>query len=131
MIYFRIARGVIALAGSLLPLCVLWRLMLSHTAISDGPGAESRITGPAKASVSLVGPADVLVYADPWFAGTVQWWMMLCCAAAALLVLVAVCVPVRSRSGWSLVVWGLVSLLLGLVFAAPWLYGFFRMIVRA
>jgi hypothetical protein len=61
MISFRVVRSLLACAGIVLPLCILWGLMLPYAASSGRPTAESRIPSPAKAPVCILGPADVLV----------------------------------------------------------------------
>jgi len=136
MAWFRLARALTSALAMLLPACTLWALMLPN-ASSPGDAADgARIPNPAKAPVSMLGPADVLVYADPGFAGTIGYWMVICGTAAVLMVLAAACVPNPPTSYWSargrtLAVWGLCSLLLGFVFAAPWFYGLFRLMTRA
>ncbi len=120
MVYLRVGRGLVAFAGSLLPLCVLWRLMLLYTGTSATLAPEPRIPMPAKAPPSLLGPADVLVYG----------WMVLCAAAISILVVAAVCVPVAVRPGRSVAVWGFWSLLVGMLCTAPWCYGFLRLLLR-
>jgi hypothetical protein len=84
----------------------------------------------------MVGPTDVLVYADPWFASVAWFWLLLCATGAAVLVTAALCLPVgcsqqRPTRGRSLTLWALGSLLVGLVFAGPWIYGFICLMARS
>ena len=135
MLWFRLARALTAGVGMLAPLCTLWALMVPYAANTNGPAEGARIPNPSKAPVSMLGSADVLVHADPWFAGTIGYWIVVCSTVAAALIVAALCVPAppseRAIRRRSLRIWGVGSLLLGLLFAAPWFYGLFRLLTRS
>ena len=124
MVWFRLTRGLIVCMGSLLPLCILWQLMLPHASRSGNLTKVMGIPNPAKAPVSMLGPIEVLVYADPWFAGVAWVWVIACGITLAILIATALCLPLsRQSAGSSMIFWGLGSLLVGLVIASPWMYG--------
>jgi hypothetical protein len=77
----------------------------------------------------------VLVAADPWFAGTVLFWFLFGAALWLLLLFAAIFLPVkrvRARIVMRpLLSWGLIALLVGLLFAAPWFYGLSRLLTQS
>lgn len=129
--------GLAIVGAGLAPLLLLWGAMLLILAAreADAP-PPGRIPSPAKMPVYLLGPFDVVVYTDPWFAGTIRFWF------APWLGLVVLCGilgmifveprrqgaprPATGRSG----TWLLAGLILGLVLAGPWVYGVFRLLSR-
>ena len=94
MFLFRLGRCLISCLAFALPSCALWGLMLSYAASPGDPTVQSKIPSPAKAPAWMVGPSDVLVYADPSFAGTAWLWLFLWGVAAATLLLLALCLPI-------------------------------------
>ena len=109
-------------------MCFLWAWMLQYVAAGAAPAAVSEIPNPAKVPASMLGPADVLVYADPWFAGAIMWWLSLGGAGMVILLSVAILAPAGERPARSVAVWMVWSFLLGAIFAVPWVYGLFRLL---
>jgi hypothetical protein len=77
-------------------------------------------------------PAGLLVYLDPWFAGTIAFWLYFWSVLLTLFVLVVVLMPVRreadsaSASARRLVMIAIVSVVIGCAFAGPWIYALLR-----
>jgi hypothetical protein len=75
MLVNRYTGGLIALLGAVLPSIALWQILVAvirREAARPAPATPN----PAKAPASWLGPAEVLVYADPCFAGTIHLWLL-------------------------------------------------------
>jgi hypothetical protein len=89
---------------------------------------------PAKAPAWNFGLAEVLVYADPYFAGTIHLWLLPGAALLALVCLWAAGVPVLTKpreAGWPVPGYAKVvgvSLAVGLLLAWPWVYAWVRIL---
>jgi hypothetical protein len=72
---------------------------------------------------------DVLTYADPYWAGIGLYWLALWAVVGVFICLAAVGLPIRPQEAHQrlmlrLAGWAGVGLLLGVVFAVPWIKGF-------
>ena len=120
MPWFRLTRCLIASAAFVLPLIASWGLIVATANNTAPPSSSSRIPSPTKTTATMC-PVEALVYADPWFAGTIWLWVFLWGCAGVTLTLLALFLPVRNR--WSLLAWGICSVVAGSLFAGPWIYG--------
>lgn len=128
-------RALVALLTACLPVVLLW---LQLVTLIDRHDAERppppNSPNPTKAPASSLGIAEVLVYADPSFAGAILFWVL---PGAALLVGLgpwAAGVPVlanTSSAGWPppgfLKVTG-AALAVGSFLALPWVYAVIRVL---
>jgi hypothetical protein len=93
---------------------------------------KSASPNPQKAPAYDLDPAGLLVYLDPWFAGTITFWLYFWSVLLTLFVLVIVLMPVQrkadsgSASARRFVMIGIVSVVIGCAFAGPWIYALLR-----
>lgn len=123
------------LTGILPPWAILMALVNARVA-AQKPTAPT--PNPAIPPGALLDPHSALVYAEPWFAGTIGiWWLLglLVFGAVTLIVvtLIAVALPRRTKGEGDALplrprALYFLSLLLGCIFAAPWIYGIIRMV---
>lgn len=124
-----LGRSCVAAAGGLLPTMFMWLLLAVIAGLNQAPSSNIPTPNLVKPRAPLLmGPIEVLVYLDPWFAGTILYWLALMVVALIGLVLWAgqsTSAETAKRS--SLRVF-LVSANVGLILAAPWMYAYARMI---
>ena len=126
-----LGRGFLSGVAFVLPVCVLWAMMLPHAA---PPQLTSRIPNPTK-TPGMPGLGEILVYAEPWFAGTMTYWFVLGGAAGMFLIVRALSRPLPDSPSAakllrSISMWTLCAATMGLVFAAPWIYGLYLLMNR-
>ena len=119
---------------ALLPVLIVYGAILIGLILFDRRPETSigKTPNPAKAPVTFLGPVDVLTYAHPWFAGTILSWLIP--GFAAMLVLAAMAAIIQATDSNSLLPsygWIAGSLLLGAIFALPWVYAAFFLIVSS
>lgn len=125
MLLRRLQNGAIALAGILSPSGTAWALLLVRIAGRQASAPPTKAPNPTRAPWYYLGPQEVLVEIDPWLAGTIMFWL---CAGVLILtgfVTAVLCWWPADSIGWKerrLTALLSISLLLGLGFAAPWLY---------
>lgn len=138
----RIGFAALTMMIALLPAIALWSIWLTMLALSPAeeppaPPTAVKTPNPSQAPAAYLGPAEVLVYADPFFAGTILWWLIFCAAFLGGYTIVSTAI-VRFRSAGvtplvfrpSVLLLG--SLLLGAFFVvAPWLFALCRLAMRA
>ncbi len=134
MLLKRFLCALFALTGALLPGVVSWLVLvivLDHRwAVVDSRGAPN----PARAPVWMLGPAAVLVYVDPYFAGTLYLWLAPGAVLLVGIVLWAAGLPVLRKEMSlapacpSITRLVLVSTAMGLFLAAPWIYALVRVL---
>ena len=131
----RLLNGLVAAVMAFLPLAIACGAILAMEAARDAAlVTPNRVAtpNPSKAPWYFMGPAELVVYADPWFAGTFAFWYYpWLVGLAGYVCAVGVWWPVKSpSSGRSpLLSLAMLSSLLGLIFAAPWFYGLIKIII--
>jgi hypothetical protein len=133
----RTTRGLVAIVCSVLPILVIWLLTLTVIKFRERGAPVETTPNPSKAPVWFLGPAEVLVYANPSFSGTMYIWLVLAA------------VPLIGLLVWAIGILGYVttehprkpllrlrivagaSLVLGICLSIPWLYAFAQTISRA
>jgi hypothetical protein len=84
----------------------------------------------------LLGPNEVLVYIEPWFAGTILFWWLFWVPAILLWSLATAYLgsPINSKPASNvlrrLIIVVSLSALLGVIFASPWLYALAKVSAR-
>jgi len=127
----RLAYGLLVLATAFLPLLVACGVIaVTLYEPADSSPAVGPITpNPSKAPVYLLGPADLLVAVDPWYAGTLLFWLVPWLGVLLGLAIVATIAAephaldmpmgwLRRRSTWLAI-----ALAAGALFASPWIVG--------
>jgi hypothetical protein len=119
--------------------CARWRAnsdasLLVGDALGDRAAhGSANAPNPEKAPAWMLGPIDVLIYVDPWFAGTIVFWLLPGAVILAGLMLWTTgmlglrkgranspaCPPVFRIL--------LISSIVGLFLALPWLYAITRL----
>jgi len=74
---WRIAFGILVLLAAFAPMLAAWALMLAVVPAFDPQ--MTTVATPNPTHVSLLGPIDLLVFAGPWFAGTIAFWLFSGC----------------------------------------------------
>lgn len=134
MWFRRAIRGVVGLLGGCLPTASFWLLIVATLHRRDAAGTTTPSPNPTKLPAWRLGPLDVVVYADPYLAGTLTLWLL---PGVALLIGVGLWgagVPMLSKERpacWPVprllkVVW--VSLAVGSFLALPWFYAWIRVL---
>lgn len=127
MLVRRLQNGAVALTGALLPLVIACGIALAVVA-APSP-LDGRTPNPRPAPWFFLGPIELLVYLEPWFAGTIVIWLILWVPALAIFV-VGVLLKWPSQrpepNSRGLPSLALLSVLMGLAFAAPWIYALVR-----
>ena len=127
-----VVQGMIAFV----PMVLSAMLMMAYHYATRIPEPEPPIKtpNPQKGPMFLLGPHEWLVYYDPWFAGTLApflwyWCHLLGAWLVAMLVWELRLNGEPGRTAWK---WQTcVTLLVGMIGAAPWLYTLFRLFVFA
>ena len=120
----RLQNAVVALIGIILPLATICLIALAATATTRTSPVEGQTPNPSVAPWYFLGPTELLVYFNPRLAGTIGWWYLLWLPVLGMYIaFVGLAWPTSETSSraktWLLAT---VSLVLGLVFAAPWFY---------
>ena len=121
-----------ALVGALTPIVACWLVMLWRIERRSAIGSTNA-PNPERAPAWLLGPIDVLVYVDPWFAGTIVFWLLPGAVILAGLLLWATGMlgsrkPGADSRACRLVLRVLpISVAVGLLLALPWLYSITRL----
>jgi hypothetical protein len=129
----RTLRGLTALAGIVLPLASACALMIAIVSMRRETSTQSLTPNPSPAPWYFLGPAELLTYLDPWFAGTIAFWIYPWLAIlVAFLVWSVVWLPAAgSRAqGKQRKLPVVSSLTLGCVFAAPWWYALAKILLH-
>jgi len=129
MLMQRCQNLAIAISGILLPLLIACAIILAIEFRKTRPADDrpGRTPNPAKAPWYSMGPGDLLVGLDPWFAGTLLVWLVSWCGALSAYVIgVAMCWPTGSTTTRAIGRLIILSVVLGLLFAAPWYYALVR-----
>ena len=120
----RLFRCLVAPALAALPTFVLWLVMQplvrSPVTVVDSPN-------PSKAPAAFLSPFEVLVYAEPWYAGVGTWWLVLGAALITIVTIAAVVSAVKEQGEKAVAA---VAFLAGVLFAAPWIHGLFHLLTR-
>ncbi|HEX7448972.1 MAG TPA: hypothetical protein VF306_15575 [Pirellulales bacterium] len=126
-----IRRAATALVCASLPSVISW-LLLAALMVSREKAPPVGSPNPAKAPIWMQGPGDLLVYGDPWVAGTGYFWYVLEIAIVIGLVAWSVVTTAdaanRKAAGQHRVWFQLVaiSIAVGFVLAGPWYYALLR-----
>jgi hypothetical protein len=136
MLSRRLQYGFMALVGALLPSLISWGVMLAVYFSRVNSLSQIQAPNPTKAPWYFMGPIELLVYFDPWFSGTIIFWLYLWGAILVGFALLSVLLlPPRDQDGLmsSISRWhsfAFLSLMVGCVFAAPWLYTLVRFVLQ-
>ncbi len=85
----------------------------------------------------MLGPADLLVAVDPWFAGTLVFWIVpwLLVIVGFTILATAIVQPTHSKDHFLRIrrpsTLLAISLVLGIVLALPWIYGVIRLLASS
>lgn len=77
-------------------------------------------------------PSELLVFVDPWFGGILALWSVFSVAVAAMFVTAVFLkwpIEATGKDGKQRLL-AAISLLIGTVFAGPWVYGLIHLLVR-
>ena len=119
----RIAFGCLVLVVALLPMVAAWLMMIAMIPSPEAETTPVATPNPAMAPASALSAVEILVYADPWFAGTISIWLAVWLPVLVSYSIFATCADARRRRASMLAV---ASFLLGTAFAAPWICGLYR-----
>jgi hypothetical protein len=111
---------------AILPVWCLLIALVNMRVAANRPKAPS--PNPAMAPGAFLDPNSAMVFVDPWFAGTIGywWWLCLSVVVAASVMVFAIrrtTAPTDAAPSLKLTTVYLLSLLLGALFASPWIYG--------
>lgn len=127
--------GVFVLTFALAPMLSTWVLMLGIWRSLDAPPTPVATPNPSS-SPGLLGPLEILAFADPWFAGTIAFWLIPWLMVLVLFAIAAAAAVNGDRqqqvSWWrrpaALIAF---SFFLGQLFACPWYYGVYQLAARS
>ena len=125
----RFSFGILIFVTALAPLHVAWLLMLVVMSSREVPATTSATPNPAAASSSSLGLVEAMVAIDPWFAGTIIFWLIPLLSAVTVFSVIAaalVCPSASRVRRWSTLL--AMSVFLGMVLAAPWFFGLYRLL---
>jgi hypothetical protein len=114
---------------------LFWLLIVAIIHRRDVARSSTPSPNPAKAPLWFFGPLEALVYADPYFAGTILYqWLIPGAILLMVLALWAAGISVLNKEKmihWPVpryrkIVW--ISLAMGGLFALPWLYAWIRVL---
>jgi hypothetical protein len=117
----RIRNAAIAAVGLLLPLILSSAVIISACEQLAEPASSVKTPSPSKAPVHFPGPAEWLVYRDPWFAGVFGVIFYPWCAVYAGTIAAAAALKPASLSRRPALLF-VVTLAIGSALATPWLY---------
>ena len=119
----RILTGCLVLAVTLLPMVASWLLMIGMASSPEPKSTPVATPNPPPAPAPALGPVEVVVYAEPSFAGIMVFWLVAWLPVLATYSILAACAPARRRGPTRLAT---AAFLLGTAFAAPWIYGLYH-----
>ena len=133
----RISCGAIVLLFAFVP--VLLSCVTIHALLpgDDSRPSASATPNPAKVPAQMLGPADLLVAVDPWFAGTLVFWIVpwLLVIVGFTILATAIVQPTHSKDQFLRIrrpsTLLAISLVLGIVLALPWIYGVIRLLASS
>ena len=123
----RIAFGCLVFVVALFPVVAAWLLMIAMIPSPEAETTPVATPNPSKAPASALSAVEILVYADPWFAGTISIWLVAWLPVLVAYSILAACTPERRRRPALKVA---ASFMLGTAFAAPWFFGLYRIVAE-
>ena len=133
MLLRRLQNTTIALLGVVLPFLIASMVMMAIISHRSPPDRPTGSPNPQRAPLWMLWPAGLLVYTDPWWAGTLlPLFTIVVPPVAVFVVLVPFVWPVGAQGQPRRL--GLLwagALMLGIVLAGPWIYGLVRLLWEA
>jgi hypothetical protein len=121
---WRIGYAAVALLGTLSPVVLAYVVALASTIrVVSGRALESS-PNPVDVTEALPGPAEMLVYLDPWWAGVAGYWLAASWVCLAAFVAVVALRWPREPSRRALMTVFRSSIILGAAIAAPYTIAF-------
>ena len=123
----RVSFGFLVLVVTLLPVHAAWLLIVAMASTPEAASTPVHTPNPAQAPASALGLIEALVYAEPFFAGTILIWLAVWLPVLVSFSILAACAAGPRRRPSMLAA---AAFLLGTAFAAPWIFGLYRIIAE-